>query len=157
MPVAGNGPYKLRVLSAQLRAAGTEGQGLRRELYRAVNTAAKPLAKEIGSAAHLRPYMPDHYADELAADMTVGAQKTAGRNPGVAIRAKGRSKKRKLKRLDADGVLSHPVFGDRKKWVDQTSHVRPGFFTDPCTKAAPDIRRQVLDAMHVIGKRITSG
>lgn len=157
MPVAGNGPYKLRVLSAQLRAAGTEGQGLRRELYKAVNAAARPLAKEIGSPANLRPYMPDPYADLLATDITVGATKSTGKNPGVAIRAKGRRHARKLKRLNDDGILSHPVFGDRKRWVDQTSHVKPGFFTDPCEKAAPDIRDQVSGAMAEISKRLTSG
>lgn len=155
--MAGNGPYKLRVLSAQLRAAGSEGQGLRRELYRAVNAAAKPLAKEIKDAGHLRSYMPNRYADVLAADMTVSATKSTGRNPGVAIKAKGRAKKRKLKQLDAEGVLVHPVYGDRDKWVRQTTRVRPGFFSDPCKEAAPDIRDQVLAAMREIGKRITSG
>lgn len=156
MPVTGPGVYKLKVLSAKLRDAGTEGQGLRRELFKAVTVAAKPLQKEIGSAAHLYPYMPDHYADALAADIAVTATKSTSRNPGIAIRAKGRSKKRKLKRLNDDGILSHPVFGDRLKWVDQAASVKPGFFSDPCEKAAPDIRKEVLGAMHEISKRLTS-
>lgn len=156
MPVRGPGPYQLRVLSRRLREAGTQGQGLRRELYRAVSEAAKPLASEIRDPANLRPYMPDRYADVLASDIAVTTSKSTSRNPGVAIRAKGRRHKRKVKRLNDQGILSHPVFGDRAKWVDQASHVRPGFFTDPCTKAAPDIRAKVLGAMHDIGKRITT-
>jgi len=156
MPVTGPGVYKLRVLSAKLRDAGSEGQGLRRELFKAVSAAAKPLVKEISSEAHLNPYMPDRYAAVLATDITVSAQKSAGRDPGVAIRAKGRRHARKVKRLNDLGILSHPVYGNRRNWADQTSHVRPGFFTDACKGAAPEIRDQVLGAMHEIGKRLTS-
>lgn len=156
MPVKGPGVYQLRVLSRRLREAGAEGQGLRRELYKAVSAAAKPLAAEIKDPENLRPYMPDRYADVLASDISVTTSKSTSRNPGVAIKAKGRAKKRKVKRLNDLGILTHPVFGDREKWVDQTARVKPGFFTDPCKKAAPDIRAKVLDAMHDVGKRITT-
>src|SRR5258708_5273490 len=137
------GQYQLRLLSARLRAAGTEGQGLRRELYKAITKAAKPLAAEIKDPAHLHDYVPKRYADVLAGDLAVTTQKRFGRDPSVAIKARGRAHKRKVIRLDELGVLAHPVFGDRKVWVDQTSHVKAGFFTDPATKAAPGIRAEV--------------
>lgn len=156
MPVSGPGPYQLRVLSARLREAGDEGKGLRRELLKAVTQAAKPLAAEVKSAEHLRSYLPDPYADTLAADLSVTTSKSTGRNPGIAVRAKGRRKKRKVIRLDA-GILSHPVFGNRERWVEQRSHVRAGFFTDPAERAAPEIRRQVLGAMREVGRKLTGG
>ncbi|SRR6266581_3151826 len=156
MPVRGPGPYQLRKLSARLREAGEEGKGLRRELYKAVSAAARPLAAEIKNVGHLRPYMPDRYADVLAADMSVTTVKRTGRDPGVAIKAKGRAKpKRHLKRLDG-GKLLHPLFGDRERWFAQTKAVHAGFFTDPARRAAPGIRREVLAAMHETGKKITS-
>lgn len=154
MPVGGPGPYQLRLLSARLRAAGTEGQGLRRELYKAINDAAKPLADEIRSVEHLIPYVPDKYAPVLAGDLTVKAVKRGTTNPGVSIQARGRVHKRKVIQFN-DGVISHPLFGNRKRWFRQTAGMRPGFFTDPAEKAAPGIRRQVLAAMHDTGQKIT--
>lgn len=160
MPVGGPGPYQLRTLSARLREAGSEGQGLRRELMKQINEAAKPLAREISDAAHLHPYMPDRYADILATDLRVSAVKSFARNPGVSIRAKARAHRRKVALLDS-GVINHPVFarGDRRTWTwknNQTGGMRPGFFSDPCEKATPQIRERVLQAMTATGSRITS-
>lgn len=160
MPVGGTGPYQLRKLSRELRAAGTEGQGLRRALMREITEAAKPLAQKISSVDHLNPYMPDRYAAILAADLSARASKSFGKNPGVEIRAKARQHKRKVQVLDA-GVINHPVYaqGERRGWQwanAQTGGMRAGFFTDPCKEAAPQIRARVLKAIAETGKQITS-
>jgi len=155
MPVGGPGPYQLRVLSRRLREAGKEGQGLRRELYAAINRAAKPLAAEIKDPANLRSHMPNRYADTLARDLNVSAAKRAGRDPGVTIRARtGRGRKRKVGLLD-QGVIVHPVFGDREDWKSQTKGMHSGFFDDPARRAAPEIRKQVGQAMAAVAKKIT--
>lgn len=154
MPVGGPGPTQLRDLSLRLRAAGKEGQGLRRELYKAISDAAGPLAREIRNVGHLMPYMPDRYARVLAGDLAVTAAKRGGARASVAIKAKGRVHKRQVQHLNA-GLLKHPVFGDRKVWKTQTGGMRPGFFTDPTARAAPGIRKLVLRAMDETGKKIT--
>lgn len=56
-----------------------------------------------------------------------------------------------LRSLD-DGVLRHPVFGNRKKWVSQ--RVRPGWWTRPVTTAKPRIGREVQAKMQRIISRI---
>jgi hypothetical protein len=84
--------------------------------------------------------------------MTVGTQKRFGKNPSVAIRARGRAHKRKLRQLDT-GILHHTLFGNRGHWY--TQRVRRGFFSDPAEKAAPDIRDKVLDAMAKTARKIT--
>ena len=156
MPVSGPGPYQLRKLSARLREAGDEGQGLRKELYKAINEAAKPLAAEIRDPAHLQAYMPNRYAIVLAADLAVTATKSTSKNPGVAIRAKGRRHKRKVIQLD-NGILKHPLYGNRDHWFEQLSgKMKAGFFTDPAERAAPAIRDQVMGALRETGKKITS-
>jgi hypothetical protein len=152
MPVTGYA--ELLALSARLRAAGTEGQGLRRELYKAVNEAAKPLTEEIRSFSHLAPYMPDRYAAVLASDISVTAVKTTARDPGIRIRARGRAHRRKVIRLN-EGFLTHPLFGDREHWFTQTDGMRPGFFTEPAEKAALAIRGKVLGAMAETARKIT--
>lgn len=148
------GQYQLRLLSARLREAGSDGQGLRREMYRAISEAARPLSDEVKAPGHLQAYLPNRYADVLASDLTVGTQKRGGRNPSVAIRARGRRHKRKVIQLD-EGRLTHPLYGNREKWFTQTGGVRAGFFTDPVRKAAPEIRAKVLDAMAETGRKIT--
>jgi hypothetical protein len=157
-----SGAEQLRLLSARLRAAGTEGQGLRRALYRAIDAAARPLAEEIGSTAHLDPYLPNRYAAVLASDLTVTVSKRGTVNPAVTIRARGRVRRRQVVALEG-GRMRHPVFADAKesrrdwRWVNQTAGLKPGFFTDPCRQAAPRIRDEILAAMHDTGQKITGG
>src|SRR6185437_2436475 len=104
MPGSVTGAADFAALSRRLKEAGETG--LRRELYRNISKAAGPLADEISSAAHLRPYMPDRYAETLAADLRVSVSRRTGNDPGVSIRAKGRAHSRKLQQLD-DGSITH--------------------------------------------------
>jgi len=161
--IDGPGREQLRLVAARLKDAGDEGKGLRRELLKQMDEAAQPLAREIAEAVHLEPYMPDRYAGVLAADLSVATQRIfAGSSPRVSIVAKGRVHRRKVRQLE-DGVIVHPVFaqGARRKWNwkngRQTAGMRPGFFTDPCEKAEPDIRDHVLQAMADTAGKITDG
>lgn len=163
MSIDGPGREQLRTLAARLKEAGTEGQGFRRELLKQLGEAAKPLAREIGDAERLKPYMPDRYAAVLAADLSVTTQRLfTGPSPRISIVAKGRVHKRKVARLE-DGFIWHPVYaqGIRKKWnwakKPQTAGMKPGWFSDPCEKAAPDIRGHVLEAMAETARKITDG
>jgi hypothetical protein len=161
VPIDGPGREQLRTLAARLKEAGDAGKGFRRELMKQLNEAAKPIAREIASVEHLRPYFPDRYAAILAADLSVGAQRILTSNPRVSIRAKARAHRRKVRLFDS-GVINHPVFarGDREKWDwknGQTGGMRPGFFTDPCEKATPQIREHVLEALTETTRKIAGG
>lgn len=185
MSIDGPGREQLRVLAARLKEAGDEGKGLRRELMKQLGEAGEPLAREIGSVAHLRPYMPDRYAEVLADDLSVTTHKLfAGASPRISIIAKARRHKRKVVRVN-DGLLMHPVFaqGPRRAprhhtpeelarklgvpvhlvsgwtWLKepQTAGMKAGFFSDPCEKAVPDIREHALMAMAETARKITDG
>jgi hypothetical protein len=159
VPSAVTGAADLAALSARLKEAGATG--LRRELYKAIGKAADDLATEIRSPQHLYPYMPNHYADTLAADLSVKVFKRGGANAHVTLRAEGRNHKRKLAQLDGRGILVHPVFGGavRKDWIgrEQFSSVRPGFFTDPTKRDAPVIRNRIQAAMRETARKLTTG
>jgi hypothetical protein len=146
-----SGAKELAALARRLKDAG-EVQ-LRRDLYNEINRAARPLARQIGSAKHLKPYMPDRYADVLAADLAVTVSKRVSRDPGISIRARSRSRRRKVRQLD-DGIISHPVFGHRDRWVTQRAAMRAGFFTDPCKESGPQFRDAVLKAMAQTARRV---
>jgi hypothetical protein len=159
MPGSVTGAADFAALSQRLKEAGATG--LRRELYKAISKAGDDLAAEIRSPQHLYPYMPDRYANVLAADLSVKVYKRGGSNAHVTIRAEGREHKRKLVQLDERGVLVHPVFGGavRKDWIwrEQFSHVRQGFFTDPTERAAPQVRDKIQAAMRETARKITTG
>lgn len=162
MPIEGPGREQLRTLAARLKEAGAEGQGFRRELIRQLGEAVKPLARDIADPVRLKPYMPDRYAAVLGADLSVGTQRLlAGPSPRISIVAKGRMHRRKVALLE-DGFINHPVFarGPRRKWDwenRQTGGMKPGWFSDPCEKAAPDIREHVAEAMAETDRKITGG
>ena len=156
MSIDGPGRDQLRLVTARLKDAGDQGQGFRKELLRQINEAAKPLVRQISDAAHLRPYMPNRYAEVLASDLSVSAQRILAKDPRVSIRCKGREHRRKVKQLDA-GLIQHPLYGDREHWFRQTSGMKAGFFTDPCEKATPQVREHVLSALTETIMRITDG
>lgn len=154
MPGLQAGAADFAALSRRLKDAGETG--LRRNLYKAIDDAARPLAREIGRESHLRPYMPNRYAAVLASDLAVTVSKLTGRNPGVSVRAKGRVKARHVQRLDK-GIIEHPLFGNREHWYYQLRGMRAGFFTDPARASAPDVRDAIVAAMHETASKITTG
>jgi hypothetical protein len=148
-------------LARRLKDAGETG--LRRELGNAINDAVKPFGATVSAAPYLRSYMPDHYADVLAGDLSVRATKRASATAyGVAIRVAGRLRNRQVERLNA-GILRHPVFERRGTerhdwdWVDQADGMKPGFFTDATKAAAPEIRAEVLGAVRDVAQKIAHG
>ena len=159
MPSSVTGAADFAALSRRLKEAGETG--LRRELYKAIDKSAQDLTKEIKSTQHLKPYLPDPYAEVLAADLSVRIYKRSGRDPHLTVRAEGRTKKRKLVQLDERGLLVHPVFGrgDRRDWTwrPQFRSVRPGFFSDPVERAAPAVRKQIEAAMRETARKLTTG
>jgi hypothetical protein len=162
MSIDGPGREQLRTLAARLKDAGTEGMGFRKELMRQLTEAAKPLAREIGSVEHLKPYMPDRYAAVLAADLDVKTERhVLSTNPSVTIRARARDHERKLGVLER-GLINHPVYArgpNRRKWAwknGQTGGMRPGFFREACERAAPDVRERMLIAVAETAKKIAA-
>src|SRR5258707_12676053 len=117
------GASEFAALSRRLKDAGEDG--LRKELYKAIRAAGEPITREIKDVLHLRPYMPDRYADILAADISVSMfQRGSIRSPGVTIAARGRLKKRKVVRLN-QRVLTPPLLGNRERRFTQTEGRRP--------------------------------
>lgn len=156
------GAPELRALAARLKAAGDDGKGLKKSLYKAMDEAVQPLAREIADVGHLDAYLPNRYAAVLAADLGVRISKTlfAG-NPRIEVAAKARQHRRKLAYLDA-GAINHPVYarGPRRSWTwsnYQTSGMRAGFFSDAVSRESPQIREKVLAALTETARQVTRG
>jgi hypothetical protein len=155
------GAADFSALAKRLKDAGETG--LRRELYKAVSKAAKPLGDQVRSEEYLKPYMPDRYAGVLSRDMSVRTFK-GSRSGGarVAIFVKGRDHDRQVTVLER-GFIRHPIFADAGvdrrdwRWWTQAKAMTPGFFSDAVKNAGPQIRRDVLAAMHDVAQQIERG
>lgn len=155
------GAAQFAELAKNLRLVGEEG--LRAELYKALDDAAEPLARQIDNVTHLKADMPDRYADVFARDLKITVSKrTGGADPGVTLLVRaptsGRRGGRKVRRLNA-GVISHPLFGDRERWFTQTAGMHAGFVDSPVERAGPMVREKVAEAIRrveaiALGRRV---
>jgi hypothetical protein len=138
------GGEELGDLSRALKAAGATG--LRRELYRGINRATKPLkAKAQKAAAAELPQSGGLAA--LVARTKFSTRTRAGGDPGVTIMAKGTA-------LATDkGYVSHPVFGNRDAWVRQPVQ-GAGWFSNTMRESASDVRKEILEAMEDVADQI---
>lgn len=132
-------------LAKRLNEQGKGGRGLWKELNAEIKTAVQPMTDTV--LRHLESYLPDRYAGVLRSTLTVRVSRaTRGAAAGLKLvgTAKGRSKKRHVRQIDA-GILRHTVFGNSDVWVDQS--VKPGFWSDTLSQTreipATAIRRAV--------------
>ena len=141
-------------LAKNLTAVGLDG--LKRELYQALDEAAAPLARQIGGADHLKEFMPKRYAAVLDADLQITTHKrTGGADPGVTllIRAPTRTRGGRKVRQRNEGRITHPVFGDRQNWKVQVKGMRPGFVDSPVERYGPAVRDKILEAVRRAGEQ----
>jgi hypothetical protein len=139
------GGEQLVRLSKALRDAGrTE---LRKEMHAALRAAAKPLIEDARAEARRR--LPKRGG--LAAAVAKAPQRVQvknGSDPGVRIVVKSRSGAQRANQ----GVIRHPVFGNRDTWVDQK--VRPGWFDDPMHAGAWAVRPKLEQAFENVIEQI---
>lgn len=134
-----------------LRAQGEAGKGQRKELFKAIQRATRPLKDDVKQAA-LRDLPRRGGLNRAVASSKITTRtRTGGRNVGVRIVAAGKTV-RDLRSLDR-GRLRHPVFGNREVWVNQA--IRPGWFTRPLEEGAPAVRRELIAAMHTVVRDLT--
>jgi hypothetical protein len=139
------GAEELARVSKALRQAGAKD--MRNELTRAMRAAAKPLIAE--ARQHARETLPKRGGlNKRVARSSIRAKiRTGGQSVGVRIVAKGLDA-----RVDTAGRVRHPVFGNRKVWVQQ--QVKPGWFDVPMKSGAPEVRRELLKAIDNITRKL---
>lgn len=141
------GADQLGDLAKRLRAAGESGKGLKRELYRGMNRATKPLRVEVQKSAAARLPQSGGLAARVAKTKFTTKILT-GRNPGVSIVGKG------VAASTDKGFVMHPVFG-RGPLVRQS--VEGGWFTETLRDGAPTVRKELIQAMQDVANQIEKG
>ena len=143
------GAEEFGVLSRRLKAMGDDGKGLRKELYAGLNRAAKPAREAV--KASIQSELPHRggLADLIAGDTKVTFNKRGlGPNPSIRITSKSPHEIRKLNQ----GILRHPLFGNRKVW--QSQKIPAGAFTDPIEKLAPQMRQDMEQVIRRVAAKV---
>lgn len=141
-----NGGEDLARLSKALRDAGRKE--IRRDLNRALKQATKPLIEDTRKEAIRRLPKRGGLAKRVA-EAPQRVQVRTGRDMGVRLVVAGSKTGAKAAN---DGLIRHPVFGNRAVWVEQK--VRPGWFDDPLRAAASRITPDLERAMEQTVDRI---
>jgi hypothetical protein len=138
-----------KVVSKRLRAVGDKG--LQREFTKQITGTLKPLrnTKLPSSALETLPTRGG-----LSRDVARTKYRIIKNSKGLRLTAKGIYDLFKMDR----GIVRHPIFQrkgeEHRRVLWQAQRVTPGWFTRPSLAAAPEIRKDVEDAMHHVIQQI---
>jgi hypothetical protein len=144
--VTSHGAEKLTRLGVAIKAAGDKD--LQRELRRAMQRGGKPLKEAARRGALERLPKRGGLAERVSTSKFGVRTTTSGK--GAAVRIVGQSGY-DLQGMD-DGLIRHPVYGNRKNWVSET--IAPGWFFDAEEAAAPKVRDELIQAIDVVAAKL---
>jgi uncharacterized protein YbjQ (UPF0145 family) len=144
MDVTVRGADDLARVAKRLRETGDKE--LKRELYRGLQRATKPLKANAQKAAGAQLPQSGGLA-AIVARSRLTTKVLTGKNPAVKIVAKGTA-------VTTDkGFVRHPVFGGA--WV--TQKVQGGWFSETLADGADEVRAELIEAMNDVAKSIDGG
>lgn len=146
------GAEELARVTRALRGAGSGGRAFRKEMLSSIRKiAGGPLRK--AARESWKTNMPHRGGlSRRGLRMTIRTNTRNGASLGVRMVTKS-SDGYAIGSIDA-GHLRHPVFGNKKAWVDQS--VKPGVITKALEDAAPDVRIRLAFALDALNRRIES-
>ena len=142
-------------IAAKLKALGSDGRVLRRELRNELKDAARPMVDAVRS--HVGEYLPSGYAPIMTAGLVViPSQSLRGATAGLKLtgHAKGVTRRRHIRTIDR-GTLRHPVYGNRERWINQ--RVTPGFWSDPMYDSSDEAFEQIQQAIRKAIQKVGLG
>lgn len=143
------GADDLLALSKRLKAAGqTE---LRKELHKAMRTAAKPLIPEVRKAARAQLPKSGGLNERIARKPYRAQVRTGAKTAGVRITGS------KVDPRINEGRVAHPVFGRSKSTVVQQVPSAQGYFDETLRDQGPQVRDELRRTLAAWTERIARG
>lgn len=140
------GADQLARLAKALKEAGRKD--LQKELSKSINRAVRPLKEDIRQSAGTLPRRGG-LADEVAASKITTRRQNSKKATGIRLVAKSRYSLWHINQ----GQIRHRVKGKSPdQWPVQRT--APGFWSKPTEEAAPEVRREILQAMDAIAHKI---
>jgi hypothetical protein len=138
-----SGEQKLARVGNAIKASGDKD--LDRALRRSMQRSVKPLKAAARYGARRTLPVRGGLAERVAAAKFGARVTTSGSRVGVRITGASADN---LRRMDEEGIVRHPVFGNRRNWVNEP--IKPGWFSDAEEGKAPEVRDNIdreLDAL----------
>lgn len=144
------GARELRRAARQLRMEAKHLPGELRDKVKQALDIIPPAVREETAI------LPSGYAPLLAASLRFTKRVNTGVNAAVSmtVRGVGKVEQRDVRAINL-GLLRHPTFGHRSRWVGQ--RVRMGFIDKPFERAAPVIRDRISEAIEEMLRRLARG
>lgn len=152
--LADHGAEQFFALARRLKEA--DDRDLRRELYRGLNRAMKPLTTAVRqSALDVLPHRGGLGA-EIAKSKMRTQRRTGAKSVGVKLIVTGPAlgsggRGRDIAAIDR-GRVRHPLFDHRSHWYMQA--VTPGWFSKPTDSSKPMVQESLLLAMKDVADKI---
>lgn len=151
------GGEKLRSLSADLRKAGSQGQGLRKELRKQIKVPMVAMQGAVRDAIRAIPSKQrKHRLRSLMVRATKVRMRMSGNNVRVALEVDASlvpPDMRNLPGLMERGKWRHPVWGS-DRWVSQQHHP---YFWVTVKPRIPEVRKAVDAALDKVARDLNEG
>jgi hypothetical protein len=148
MEIEVRGAEQLAAVSRRLRAAGSQGKGLRKELLAAIQRSTKQTKEDVKE--NWRQKAP-HRGGLSSRPLRLATRtRSGGQRVGVRI-VSASGDGYNLGSFDR-GVVRHPVYGNKGVWA--VTKIQPGIITEPQEASAPDVREQIVRAIDAINRKV---
>lgn len=146
-----SGGAELRYVAGQLRKA--VARDLTLQLRKGQRRAFAPLEREIKAEAAAT--LPSAYAAVMskAVKVSVSTKLRGGAVISARVYAKGKKEERDVRSIN-NGVLRHPLFGNRSKGNWHNTRVRKGFVDRPADSLADRVLSESAEAVGKVLREI---
>jgi hypothetical protein len=148
--VIGGGSTELAALAVRLKATGDKG--LRVELLHGLKSGASPLVDKVAEAARSQLPHGGGLNEQVAGQKVKVQVRTGARTAGVRLTTSAPD----TKQTDS-GIVRHPVYGNRKKWVTQKIPKAAGWWSKTLERGAPWVQPKLRESMDRIAEAIQRG
>ena len=128
-----------------------DSKALRKELYAGLNRATKEVRGEMKEAIPAALPRRGGLAASVEGSTRFTASAKSGKNAGVTIWA--RNRKHDIRTLTGKR-LRHPVYGNRRRWVNQTEGVEPAVFIGRFEDQKPHVQRVLKEVLESIARKV---
>lgn len=130
-----------------------DSKALRKELFQGLNRATKEMRGELIEVIPAALPRRGGLADRVKARTTSRTSAKSGKWAGVSMRFAARG--HDIRTLTGKR-LRHPVFGNRKVWVDQTKGVEPSLFMAKFEDQKPHLQDAILRVMNDVARKVAN-
>jgi hypothetical protein len=147
---------QITALARNLKQLG-DGKEVAKEFRKALQKSTQPALVKAKQAALNLPSQDKTKGAEglrrrIVRAMSIQVKLTGDPRVAVRISKPSLGTQRNLPRLMNTGTWRHPVYGNTKVWVPETS--RANWFDDVMKDSAPDVKRELESTIDIFEKRL---